>query len=167
MTEKPIVSWEDLPAFNNRPEGNERFGADIRSISMALDLGGLGAMHVTVMPGRRAFPFHNHLGNDEMFVILEGEGVYRFGSEEHPIKAGDVCSAPRGGPDKAHQIVNTSDKPVKYLGISTSCDPDVIEYPDSGRFAAMAVAPGRSFMDAHLRYIGRKENSMDYWDGEE
>jgi len=50
MTEKPIVSWEDLPTFNNRPDGHERFGADIRSISMALDLGGRGAMQVTVMP---------------------------------------------------------------------------------------------------------------------
>jgi uncharacterized cupin superfamily protein len=43
-------------------------------------MAGLGAMFVTVAPGKRAFPFHNHLGNDEMFVILEGEGTFRFGA---------------------------------------------------------------------------------------
>ena len=123
-------------------------------------------MYIRVAPGKRAFPFHNHLGNDELFVILEGNGTYRFGAEDFAVKAGDVCAAPRGGPDTAHQLINTGKGDLCYLALSTKHDPDVVEYPDSGKFAAMAIAPGANFMQAHLRFVGRVEDSGDYWEGE-
>lgn len=165
--ENAVVTAADLPGFDNTPGDSARFGAELRSLSQALPLAGLGAMHVTVAPGKRAFPFHNHLGKDEMFVILSGSGTYRFGKAEYPVSAGDVCAAPRGGPERAHQIINSGNVPLVYLGISTQIDPDVIEYPDSGKFAALAVAPGKSFMDAHLRFVGRVEDTLEYWEGEE
>jgi uncharacterized cupin superfamily protein len=96
-----------------------------------------------------------------------GEGTYRIGGAEHDVKAGDVCAAPRGGPETAHQLVNTGTGALRYVGISTRNDPDVVEYPDSGKFAALAIAPGASFMDAHLKFVGRAENSGDYWEGED
>ena len=150
------------------PEGgSERFGASVAPLSDTFGMHGLGVMAITVPPGKRAFPFHNHLGNDELFVILEGTGSYRVGSETVPIKRGDVCAAPRGGPDTAHQIINSGDVPLRYVGISTRQDPDVVEYPDSGKFAAMAVWPGKNFISAHLKFVGRKDDSGDYWDGED
>ena len=164
----PVIHINDAKGFPMAPrEPSERFGGTVASIGSALGLTGLGAMFVTVEPGRRVFPFHNHLGNDEMFVILEGEGTYRFGDGEYPVRAGSVCGAPKGGPDTAHQIINTGTTTLRYVGISTSNDPDVAEYPDSGKFAAMAVAPGPSFMEAHLRHVGRRDQALDYWDGEE
>ena len=63
--------------------------------------------------GRRAFPFHNHLGNDKMFVFLKGTGTYRYGEAEHSVKAGAVCAAPRGGPDTPHQLINTGNEELK------------------------------------------------------
>lgn len=163
----PVVNVYDAQAFSNQPEGSARFGAMIAPLSEMLGMLGLGAMFVTVEPGRRAFPFHNHLGNDEMFIILDGEGTYRFGSEEFPVKAGDVCSAPRGGPDTAHQFINTGSGPLRYLGVSTVNDPDIAEYPDSGKFAALGIAPGPSFFEAHIKHVGRREDALDYWDGEQ
>ncbi len=163
---KPVLNVADAQAFDNTPEGSERFGARVAPIGRPLGLTGLGCMHVTVEPGRRAFPFHNHLGNDEMFVILEGTGEFRLGDETHPVKAGDVCAAPKGGPETAHQIVNTGTTTLRYLGISTMQDPEVVEYPDSGKFGAVAIAPGPDFMRAHLKYIGRPDSAVDYWDGE-
>ncbi|MEM7724244.1 MAG: cupin domain-containing protein [Pseudomonadota bacterium] len=163
----PIVSTSKAQAFPMQPDQpSERFGAMIAPLSDALGMSGLGAMFVTVEPGKRAFPFHNHLGNDEMFVILEGTGTYRFGDTEHVVTAGDVCAAPRGGPDTAHQLINTGTGPLRYLGISTRNDPDVMEYPDSGKFGAMAIAPGSNFFDAHLKFIGRPDGEHDYWEGE-
>ncbi len=164
----PIITLSKAQAFPMQPQAvSERFGAMIAPLSEALGLGSLGATLVAVEPGKRAFPFHNHLGLDEMFVILEGEGTYRFGPDAFPVKAGDICAAPKGGPDKAHQLINTGTETLTYLGISSRSDPDVVEYPDSGKFAAMAIAPGQSFFDAHLKFIGRAEESKDYWDGEE
>ena len=164
----PVIHIDDVQTFSVAPEaGSERFGAAIAPLGQTMGLSGLGATLINVEPGKRAFPFHNHLGKDEMFVILEGEGTYRFGEGEHPLRAGSVCGAPKGGPDTAHQIINTGSMTLRYIGISTSNDPEVVEYPDSGKFAAIAVAPGSSFMEAHLRYVGRSEQSLDYWDGEE
>jgi len=163
----PVISVHDAEGFSNQPEGSKNFGARIAPLSGALGMAGLGCMYVTVEPGRRAFPFHNHLGNDEMFVILEGEGTYRFGTQEFPVKSGDVCAAPRGGPDTAHQLLNTGNKTLKYIGISTLNDPDIAEYPDSGKFAAMGIAPGPSFADAHMKYVGRREDAHGYWEGED
>ena len=164
----PVFTPAEARAFPMAPPGgSETFGAEIRDIDGPLGLTRLGAMHVTVEPGKRAFPFHNHLGNDEMFVILSGTGTYRFGAGEHAVKAGDVCGAPCGGPDRAHQLINTGSEPLVYIGISTRLDPEVVEYPDSGKFAAMAIAPGTDFMHAHLRFLGRVETTLDYWDGED
>ncbi len=163
----PVISIDDKQAFSNQPEASTRFGATIAPLSGVLGMQGLGAMFVTVEPGRRAFPFHSHLGNDEMFLILEGEGTYRFGDDEFAVREGDVCSAPRGGPDTAHQLINTGTMPLKYLGVSTLNDPDIAEYPDSGKFAALGIAPGPNLLEAHIKHIGRREDAHDYWDGED
>ena len=163
---KPVLNVHDAAAFPMQGGDGTVFAATVAQIGRAIGAGGLGAMFVTVAPGKRAFPFHNHLGNDEMFVILEGTGTYRFGEAEYPVRPGDVCAAPRGGPDCAHQLINTGDSTLKYLGISTMNDPDIVEYPDSGKYAAMAIAPGPDFFDAHLKVVGRREGSLDYWEGE-
>lgn len=163
---RPVVTLHDLDAFPMQGGDGSVFSARVAQVGKMLGFGGLGAMFVTVEPGKRAFPFHNHLGNDEMFVILEGSGTYRIGGEEHPVRAGDVCAAPRGGPDGAHQLINTGETVLKYLGISTKNDPDIVEYPDSGKYAALAIAPGQDFMSAHLKVVGRADESLDYWEGE-
>ena len=166
---QPVVSVADLEGFPMGPEGgSDRMGAKlIGQMGDALGLTGLGLTYTVVEPGKRAFPFHNHLGNDEAFVILDGAGLYRFGTGEYPVKPGDVCGAPKGGPDRAHQLINTGDTDLRYIGISTRQDPDVVEYPDSGKFAAVAIAPGAHFMAAHLRFVGRVEETRNYWEGEE
>ncbi|MCR9088692.1 MAG: cupin domain-containing protein [Rhodobacteraceae bacterium] len=164
----PVITAADAPCFPMQPEGgSDRFGADVASLGAQLGLTGLGVMHIAVAPGKRAFPFHNHLGNDELFVILAGTGIYRFGDSEHPVVAGDVCAAPKGGPDTAHQLINTGTEVLRYLGISTRRDPDIVEYPDSGKFGAIGIFPGQDFFSAHLTHIARRDGGLDYWDGED
>ena len=93
----------------------------------AIGLTGLGcALHV-VPPGKRAFPFHAHHVADEMFVILSGEGEYRYGDESFPVRAGDVIGAPAG--PRAHRLINTGNAELRYLGISTIGGADIVEYP--------------------------------------
>ncbi len=164
----PVFNTKDVEGFPMAPEsGSDKFGCEVTPIGKQVGLRGLGMMLTQVAPGKKAFPFHNHLGNDEAFVILEGEGTYRLGEKAYPVVAGDVCGAPRGGPETAHQLINTGDTTLKYIGISTMRDPEVVEYPDSGKFAAIAVKPGADFVSAHLRFVGRQEDAKDYWDGED
>ncbi len=161
---KPVVNVADLDTF---PFGHgERFAARLGPIGARIGMEKLGCMLTVVEPGKTAFPFHVHHNNEEMFVVLDGTGEYRFGSEVYPIRRGDVLAAPAGGPDRAHQIRNTGDTDLHYLGISTKAEPEVVEYPDSNKFTMFSQSTDGSPMTARVRYVGRLEASLDYWDGE-
>jgi uncharacterized cupin superfamily protein len=122
---------------------------------------GLGVAVDIVAPGMRSCPYHLHHAQEEAFVVLEGRGTLRVAGEMLEIKAGDVAFLP-AGPDYPHQIINTSEAPLKYLSISTKQSPEVVEYPDSGKYLAMAGAPGVAGFDR----MGRLVEDFDYWEGE-
>jgi len=132
-------------------------------VSERVGLTQLGAGYTEVPPGKSSCPFHVHHVEDEMFVILEGEGLYRFGGASYPVKAGDVLGAPRGGPEYAHQLTNTGEGVLRYLSISSKSEVEVCEYPDSGKFMVSSRAPDG---ETRLRFLGRRADSLDYWDGE-
>jgi len=121
----------------------------------------LGASVDIVAPGKISCPYHFHYAQEEMFIILEGSGTLRVAGEMLPLRSGDVVFIPPG-PEYPHQILNTSDQPLKYLSISTKEQPEVCEYPDSGKFMAMAEAGGERVFDV----IQRRSNDLDYWEGE-
>ena len=132
------------------------------SFGALLGLSNLGISYGEVPPGKSGCPFHNHHVEEELFVILEGEGQYRFGADRHAVKAGDVLGAPAGGPETAHCLINTGLTPLKYLSISANARTEICEYPDSGKFLAKTRDPaGRPqfrFIDALilLSIIGRE-----------
>lgn len=164
-TVNPVMNVADVPL---RDGGNGKgFKAKIGSFGKKIGSTGMGVMLHVVEPGEKAFPFHVHHQIHELFVILEGEGTYRFGAERYRVKAGDVCAAPTGGPEVAHQLINTGAKPLKYLGISTMADTEVVEYPDSNKFAVISQFDWSKPDAGGIRYVGRSANSIDYFDGEE
>jgi uncharacterized cupin superfamily protein len=121
---------------------------------------GLGMGIDILAPGMRGCPYHLHHAQEEAFVVLEGRGTLRVAGELLEIKAGDVAFLP-AGPDYPHQIINTSDAPLKYLSISTRQRPEVVEYPDSGKYLAMSGEGGAGF--GQMARIG---DGLDYWEGE-
>lgn len=121
----------------------------------------LGASFDMLQPGKRGCPYHFHHAQEEMFVILEGSGTLRVADEALPLKQGDVVFIP-AGPEYPHQIINTSDAPLKYLSISTQEMPEICEYPDSEKFLVKSgLASGKP-----LGVVHRSGESLDYWDGE-
>jgi uncharacterized cupin superfamily protein len=164
MSTRPVISLDDLELAKRGNGG--AFEAEICSFGSQIGSTGIGCMLHVVQPGKKAFPRHAHHRIHELFIILEGEGTYRFGDESYPVKAGDVCAAPTGGAETAHQLINTGDKPLKYLGVSTDSDTEVVEYPDSDKFAVMSRFDW-STMSGGIRFIGRTKDSLGYFDGEE
>jgi len=162
----PVVNLDDLPL--NAVSKGTRFAVSTGEIGMALGLRGLGAMLHHVPPGKTAFPFHRHHVSDEMFLILSGAGTYRIGDgkdeQRLPVKAGDCLGAPAGG--LAHQIINTGDEPLRYIGFSNNTNADVVEHLDSGRVRIDVGATGYHHVDGTYK-AGLKPIPMDYWDGEE
>jgi len=83
------------------------------------------------------------------------------------VTAGDVAVCPAGGPETAHQLIATGDEPLRYLAISSMREPDVLEYPDSGKVAIFSgSAPGGDKSDRRLELTVRKEAAVGYWEGE-
>ena len=124
----------------------------------------LGVSIDIVAPGMRSCPYHFHYAQEEAFIVLEGEGTLRVAGEMLAIGAGDVMFIPPG-PDYPHQIINTSAAPLKYLSISTQESPEVVEYPDSGKYLAIATGALNGERQV-FRRMHREKDDLDYWDGE-
>ena len=114
----------------------------------------LGYSYDIVPPGKRSFPFHSHLAEEEMFFIVKGTGLLRYGNETRKVRAGDVICCPTGGPETAHQIVNDSDAELTYLSISTMAPAEVCEYPDSKKIGSFGQG---------VRHMTRANDGVDYW----
>jgi uncharacterized cupin superfamily protein len=56
----------------------------------------------------------------------------RLHDGDRQLSEGDVVPLPRG-PSGAHQIRNETDDVVRVLIVSTNANPDVAEYPDTGK----------------------------------
>jgi uncharacterized cupin superfamily protein len=124
----------------------------------------LGISVDTLAPGMRGCPYHFHYAQEEAFVVLAGEGSLRVAGEMLALVTGDVVFIPPG-PDYPHQIVNTSAAPLTYLSISTRESPEVVEYPDSGKYLAMARGT-RDGAAHQFDHVHRADGGLDYWDGE-
>jgi uncharacterized cupin superfamily protein len=106
--------------------------------------------------------FHNHHDEEEMFLILEGKGVLRFGNERHAIRQHDVIACPTGGPEVAHQIINTGSVPLRYLAVSNLVEIETCPYPDSDKIMIAARQRGRP----GLRKMFKAEDAVDYYERE-
>ena len=121
----------------------------------------LGASIDLLAPGKVSCPYHFHHAQEEMFIILDGNGTLRVAGELLTVGAGDVMFIPSGAA-YPHQLINTSDAPLKYLSISTRETPEICEYPDSGKYSAMVTDGDGPGFEA----IQRPGATLDYWDGE-
>jgi uncharacterized cupin superfamily protein len=116
----------------------------------------LGAGYDELAPGKTGCPYHYHLAQEEMFVILEGTGTLRVAGQHVPVRQGDVITIP-SGPEYPHQIINTSQAVLKFLSISTQERPEVCVYPDSNKIGAFHRG---------VQVMQRRGQDLDYWDGE-
>jgi uncharacterized cupin superfamily protein len=126
----------------------------------------IGTSLLRLQPGKAAFPAHFHHGNEEAVFIVSGSGTIRIGAGEYPVAAGDYIALP-AGTGEAHQVRNTSRAPLEYLVLSTMLQPEISEYPDSGKMGVFAgVAPGGE--TAKRRFYGfyMQRVKVDYYKGE-
>ncbi len=156
----------DVPAPSPRPgrivhvdavPGKRREGATVcrerRDLGRAAGSVTTGLKHVVADPGKLAAPPHCHSAEEEMFVVLAGEGTLILGDDEHPVSPGTIV-ARLPGTGVAHVFRGGPDG-LTFLAYGTREPNDICYYPRSGKVFLGGVG-----------VIGRIEQ-LDYWDGED
>lgn len=110
-------------------------------------------------PGKKSFPFHMHHVTEEALFVISGTAVLRTSDGLHPLGPGDYVHFPAGG--SAHQLINDTEAPFLYVGMSASRGVDVVEYPDGEKVSSsVGVWPDTK------RFIFKKADGAQYFDGE-
>jgi uncharacterized cupin superfamily protein len=111
-----------------------------------------GLKHMIIDPhGLGAVP-HCHSTEEELFVVLEGDGKLLLGDDEHAVRAGHVVARPPGT-GVAHTF-RADGAGLTLLAYGTRDPGDICFYPRSNKVSFRGIG-----------VIARIER-LDYWDGE-
>ena len=124
-----------------------------RRVSRAAGSVTTGLQHVVVEPGAASGTLHCHSVEEEIFVILDGDGVLVLDDEETPVTRGHVVSRPPS--TGVSHMFRAGDQGLTYLAYGTRDPADICYYPRSNKIAFRGVG-----------VIARLEK-LDYWDGED
>jgi uncharacterized cupin superfamily protein len=92
-----------------------------------------GLSYWEVDPGQAAYPYHAHLTEEEIVVVLAGRPSLRTPGGWRELEPGEVVVFP-AGEEGAHQIANKSDETVRFLAFSNSGAPEVVIQVDAGKY---------------------------------
>ena len=145
-----IVNVGDVP---EQPLERSRVVRVRRHLGRAAGSLSSGLQHVEVAPGKESTAQHCHSLEEEIFVILEGDGSLVLGEDEMPVHAGHVISRP-AGTGVAHMF-RAGEHRLTYLAYGTRDPGDLCYYPRSNKIAFRGVG-----------VIARLEQ-LEYWDGED
>lgn len=159
-----VVREAEIPWAESRR--GERYEARRKQLGAAAGGRMLGCSLYEIPPGKRSFPLHYHLGNEEALYVLAGTGTLRLGEGEVRIAPGDYVALPPGEAH-AHQLVNDGTEMLRYLAVSTMNEPDVLGYPDSKKFGLMAGAAPGGPKEARTLTAYVPDVRVDYWEGED
>ena len=113
-----------------------------------------GLKHCEVAPGKEATPMHCHSLEEEIFVVLDGDGALLLdGEEETPIRAGHVIARPAG--TGVGHVLRAGDAGMTFLAYGPRETNDICFYPRSNKVFFRGID-----------LIARIEGIADYWDGE-
>jgi uncharacterized cupin superfamily protein len=133
-----------------------RGGRRRRGLGEAAGARWTGMRHIECDAGTLTGPPHVHSAEEEIFVVLDGEGtleLYGDASETYPVRRGSVVARPPGT-GVAHAF-RAGEPGLTVLAWGTREPNDVCWYPRS-----------RKMFWRGTGVIGRIE-TLDYWDGEE
>ncbi len=133
-----------LRARIGRQAGSERIGASLWELP----------------PGEAAYPYHYHLAEEELIVVLSGRPSVRTPDGSRDLDEGEVVWFPVGE-QGAHQLVNSTEDVVRFIAVSNQ-QPDIVIRPDSGTLGAFERRPEGGGLYKHFRL----SDAIDYFDGE-
>jgi uncharacterized cupin superfamily protein len=151
LAERPptTVNVEDVTAdVEDRPG---YAGVD-RDLARAAGSVATGLVHVVLEPGSMGSVPHCHSAEEEIFVVLGGEGTLFLGEDEHPVREGSVVARPPR--TRVAHAFRAGDGGLTYLAYGTREPNDIAYYPRSNKVFFRGIG-----------LVTRLER-LDYWDGE-
>jgi uncharacterized cupin superfamily protein len=145
-----IVAVDSVESIHARKGRVERVRRDLGRAAGSVRS---GLAHVTVRAGQRSSPRHCHSVEEELFVVLDGDGVVLLDFGEHPVRAGSVVARPPAT-GVAHAF-QAGENGMTLLAYGTREPSDTCWYPDSSKVSFRG-----------LGVIARVEK-LSYWDGED
>jgi uncharacterized cupin superfamily protein len=97
----------------------------------------IGATLYEIAPETTGGLYHFHHGAEELLVVLRGTPTLRAPEGERVLAEGDVVHF-TVGPAGAHQLINRTPEPIRYLVMSDRPSPESVEYPDTRQLSVMA-----------------------------
>jgi len=79
--------------------------------------------HVTIFPGGKV-PKHRH-PNEEVYLVLEGEGTIEIDGEIQPIRAGEAVYVP---PNSEHELANPQANKADMVFLFTYSPATVVDH---------------------------------------
>ena len=143
----------------DRVEEREGWRSKDAWVGAHIDAELIGGSMYELEAGDRLWPYHTHHANEEWIIVLGGRPTLRTPEGEQELAEGDVVAFPRGAPG-AHQITNRTTESLRVLMLSTLLSPDVVEYLDSGKIAAVDALGKRLFRSF-------RGADAEYWEGED
>jgi uncharacterized cupin superfamily protein len=109
-------------------------------------------------PQKANYPYHYHMGSEEVFYIIKGSGILKTPDGDREITAGDIIACPTGE-KSAHKIINTSTtETLTYLDVDAMRSSDVAFYPDSDKVGINTGERGYRFY--------KTDSNVNYYEGE-
>jgi uncharacterized cupin superfamily protein len=133
-----------------------------RDLGRAVGSERTGMAHVRVEPGRLNVQHHCHSAEEEIFVVLEGEGTLELvpapriaeqGEQRIPVRAGHVVARPPG--TRIGHAFRGGDAGLTLLAYGTRDPNDIAYYPRSRKLNFRGVG------------VIVRADAIDYWDGVE
>jgi uncharacterized cupin superfamily protein len=148
------------PEFDE-PREHDGFRARRARIGRQLGTERIGLSLWEIPPGEAAYPYHFHLGEEEVVVVLAGTPTLRSREGTRVLATGETIRFPRGE-DGTHQLLNEGSDPARVLALSTNGEPDIVIYPDSEK---LGVAE-RRLDGGGVKEMFRSADGVSYWEGE-
>jgi uncharacterized cupin superfamily protein len=151
----------NYPAFD---EPREHPGFRCRRARLSRQAGSerLGLSLWELAPGEAAYPYHYHLAEEELVLVLDGQLSLRTPDGWRELQTGEVVPFLRGE-QGAHQLINRTEGTVRFLAFSSSGEPDIVIRPDSRTLGAYERLPD----GGGLRAVFRLADEVDYYEGEQ
>lgn len=122
------VAPRTKPSNYPEPFFSRMAGRSKRQLGDVFGLSNFGVNLTELAPGGESALLHAHTKQDEFIYILEGRPTLVMETGETELAAGMCAGFPAAG--KAHQLVNRSDAPVRYLEIGDRTPGDAASYPN-------------------------------------